>query len=121
MLFYCNKCIGSSVKKKGEPDKDTLKNSIVQEAEVMCLTTLDAKFSLPVGVNHLTKGLTALDTLDSIKNEIPEICLDHLEQSRTDNISIPTNCSSYCTNCIELGTVCDASSGKGHIVIEPAL
>jgi len=87
----------------------------------MCLTTLDAKFSLPVGVNHLTKGLTALDTLDSIKNEIPEICLDHLEQSRTDNISIPTNCSSYCTNCIELGTVCDASSGKGHIVIEPAL
>ena len=24
-------------------------------------------------------------------------------------------------NCIELGTVCDACRGKGHIVIEPAL
>ena len=43
--------------KLGEPEKDTLKSSIVQEAEVMCLTTLDAKFSLPVGVNRLTKGL----------------------------------------------------------------
>ena len=34
--------------KQGEPDKDTLKNSAVQEAEVMCLTTLDAKFSMPL-------------------------------------------------------------------------
>ena len=109
--------------KQGEPGKDTLKNSIVQEAEVMCLTTLDAKFSLPVGENHLTKGLTALDTLNMIKNEIPEInvCLDHLEHSRNDSISVPRNCSSYCTNCIQLGTVCDSCSGKGHIVIEPAL
>lgn len=44
------KLIGSTLNldynfiKQGEPDKDTLKNSIVQEAEVMCLTTLDAKF-----------------------------------------------------------------------------
>ena len=44
---------------KGEPDKETLKASMVQEAEVMCLTTIDAKFALPVGVNHLLKGLTA--------------------------------------------------------------
>ena len=89
----------------------------------MCLTTLDAKFSLPVGVNHLTKGLTALDTLDMIKNEKQEInvCFDHLEHIRTDSISVPRNCPSYYTNCIELGTVCDACSGKGHIFIEPAL
>ena len=123
------KLIGSTLNldynyiKQGEPDKDTLKNSIVQEAEVMCLTTLDAKFSLPVGVNHLTKGLTASDTLDMIKNEIQEInvCLDHLKHNRTDGISVPRNCFSHCTDCIELGTVCDACSGKGHIVIEPAL
>ena len=123
------KLIGSTLNldynyiKQGEPYKDTLKNSIVQEAEVMCLTTLDAKFSLPVGVNHLIKGLTALDTLDMMKNEIQEfnVCLYHLEQSKTDSISVPTNCSGYCTKCIELGTVCDACSGKGHIVIEPAL
>lgn len=68
--------------KQGEPDKDALRHSIVQEAEVMCLTTLDARFSLSVGVNHFTKGLTALDTLNMIKNEIQEInvCLDHLKQ-----------------------------------------
>ena len=88
-LLYDNrqgKLIGSTLNlnynyiKQGEPDKDTLRNSLVQEAEVMCLTTLNAKFSLPFDVNHLTKGLTALDTLDMIKNEIQEInvCLDHL-------------------------------------------
>ena len=89
----------------------------------MCLTTLNVKFSLPVGVNHLTKGLTALDTLDMIKNEKQEInvCLDHLEHTRTDSISVPRNCSSYYTNCIELETVCDACSGKGHIFIKPVL
>ena len=70
--------------RQGEPNKDTLKNSIVQEAEVMCLTTLDANFSLPVGVNHLTKGLTALDTLNMIKNETKEInaCLDYLKHRK---------------------------------------
>ena len=30
---------------EGEPDKETLKASMVQEAEVMCLTTIDANFS----------------------------------------------------------------------------
>lgn len=48
---------------KGEPDKEALKASMVQEAEVVCLTTIDAKFALPVGVNHLSKGLTAAETL----------------------------------------------------------
>ena len=31
--------------------------------------------------------------------------------------TVPVNCR----NCIELGTVCDACSGKSYIVIEPAL
>ena len=123
------KLIGSTLNldynfiKQGEPDKDTLKNSIVQEAEVMCLTNLDAKFSMPVGVNHLTKGLTASDTLDMIKSETQEInaCLDHLQHNKTDGINVPTNCSSYCKNCIESGIVCAECSEKGHNVIEPAL
>ena len=61
--------------------------------------------------------------MDMIKYELQEsnVCLDHLEHSRTDSISVPRNCSSYCTNRIELGTACDACSGKGHIVFEPAL
>ena len=37
---------------KGKPDKETLKASMVQAAEVMCLATVDAKFAFPVGVNH---------------------------------------------------------------------
>jgi hypothetical protein len=123
------KIIGSTLNldynyiKQGEPEKDTLKSSIVQEAEAMCLTTLDAKFSLPVGVNHLTKGLTALDTFNMMKNETQEInvCLDHLQHSRTDSIIVQKTCCSHCAICTELGTVCDACSDKGHTVTEPAL
>ena len=109
--------------KQGEPNKDTLKKSMVQEAEVMCLTTLDAKFALPVGVNHLSKGLTAADTLAMIKKEAQEInvCLNHLQHSRTDTNSVPTNCFSNCTDCTELEAVCSACKAKGHTVIEPAL
>ena len=109
--------------KQGEPNKDTLKKSMVQEAKVMCLTTLDAKFALPVGVNHFSKGLTAADTLAMIKKEAQEInvCLNHLQHSRTDTNSVPTNCFSNCTDCTELETVCNACKAKGHTVIEPAL
>ncbi|CAB3991046.1 Hypothetical predicted protein [Paramuricea clavata] len=123
------KIIGSTLNldynyiKQGEPEKVTLKSSIVQEAEAMCLTTLDAKFSLPVGVNNLTKGLTALDTFNMMKNETQEInvCLDHLQHSRTDSIIVQKTCCSHCAICTELGTVCDACSDKGHTVTEPAL
>ena len=57
----------------------------------MCLTSFDVNFALPIGVNHLTKGITASDTLDMIKSEIKEInvCLNHLESSRTDTINFP--------------------------------
>ena len=57
----------------------------------MCLTSLDVKFALPVGVNHLTKGITASDTLDMIKSEIKmiNVCPNHLENSRTDTINVP--------------------------------
>ena len=91
----------------------------------MCLTSLDVKFALPVGVNHLTKGITAsdLDTLDMLKSEIKEInlCLNHLENSRTDTINVPQNCSRHCMNCIETEAVCDMCREKGLTVIEPAL
>ena len=91
----------------------------------MCLTSLDVKFALPVGVNHLTKEIIfiASDTLDIIKSEIKEInvCLNQLENSRTDTINVPQNSSSYCMNCIETEAVCDMCSEKGLTVVEPAL
>ena len=40
------------VKNNPLPDKEMLKNSIVQEAEVSCLTTIDSKISMEVGVRH---------------------------------------------------------------------
>ena len=89
----------------------------------MCLTSLDVKFALPVGVNHLTKGITASDTLEMIKGEMKDInvCLNHLENSRTDTINVPQNCSSHCMNCVETGAVCDMCREKGLTVFEPAL
>lgn len=38
------------VKDHPEPDKEMLKSSMVQEAEVSCLTTIDSKISLEIGL-----------------------------------------------------------------------
>ena len=58
-----------------------------------------------------------------IKSEIKEInvCLNHLENSRTDTINVPQNSSSYRMNCIETEAVCDICREKGLTVVEPAL
>ena len=52
-----------------EPDRDVIKPSLVQEVEIWCLRTLDAKFFLPVGVHNLSKGLTAAETSAMMKKE----------------------------------------------------
>ena len=87
---------------EGEPDKETLKASMVQEAEVMCLKTKDAKFALPVGVNHLSKGLTAAETLAMLKKDVREVnvCLNHLKHNQmSTNNSVLANCCSHCRDC----------------------
>ena len=90
----------------------------------MCLTTTDAKFALPVGVKHLSKGLTAAETSAMLKKEVREVnmCLNHLKHNEmSTNNSVPANCCSHCRDCVNLNAVCDVCRRKGHTVIEPAL
>ena len=83
------KLVGSSinidykfVKDHPEPDKEMLKSSMVQEAEVSCLTTFDSKISLEIGVNRLAKGLDSTESADTIKREMNDmnVCQLYLEQ-----------------------------------------
>ena len=53
----------------GEQGRYLIKSTMVQEAKVLCLTTVDAKFFLPVGVYHLWKGLTGAETLAIMRKE----------------------------------------------------
>ena len=100
---------------------------MVQEAEVLCLTTADAKFSLPVAVNHLSKGLTAAETLEIIKKEMKQInvCLNHLKLRLVDLengvLKNCEKCSSSCVSCIHSQAVFNDCIIKGHTSLEPAL
>ena len=127
------KLIGSTLNlsynyiKQGEPDRELIKSSMVQEAEVLCLTTADAKFSLPVGVNHLSKGLTSAETLEIIKKEMKQInvCLNHLKLRLVDLengvLKNCEKCSSSCVSCIRSQAVCNDCIIKGPTLLEPAL
>lgn len=106
------------VKNNSEPDRNMLKKTMVREAEVMCLTTADSKFALPVGVNHLTKGLTAADTFGMIKREIRQlnVCLHHLKYRLVDAKNVilkdAQKCCSNCSDCLESQNICQTCFGK---------
>ena len=113
--------------KSGEPNKELLKENMVQEAEVSCLTTMDGKFSLQVGLNHLTKSLTAIDTLNVIKREINQltVCLNDLKNHRVsvENgvLKELSTCTTTCKTCSDTREVCETCKGKGIKFVDPSL
>lgn len=115
------------VRENPEPDKEMLKKSMVQEAEVSCLTTLDSQLALPIGVRHLSKGGSSAESAETIKQEMREInvCLCHLQQKliETKNgvIKSHAKCYSYCPSCVEIKKVCADCKRKGHQNVEPEL
>lgn len=115
------------VKDNPEPDKEMLKNSIVQEAEVSCLSTIDSKISMEVGLRHLVKGLNSTESADTIKQELKEVnvCQLHSQQKliETKNgvIKDHKKCNSHCSNCVRNKDVCVDCAIKGHTNIEPEL
>lgn len=51
------------------PDTETLKAHMVQECEVLCITSADKSISVPYAVNHLTKYMSGEETEVKMVNE----------------------------------------------------
>ncbi len=111
------------------PDLEALRASAVQEAEAVSMTSADFRYSLPIGANYLTKGITSDETLNQLQQLAmsSQVCLEHLSNdSSLDMHGIlvsGTKCieESTCTVCFEMGVVCDECKLKGHTSTKPAL
>lgn len=112
------------IEENPSPSPDDLKSLFAQEAEVTCITSLDNKLTLPVGVDYIAKGGSAVDTLKKITRHSIQLqtCLQCLKSVPLDNGVIKeTSCFSECKNCLELGDVCETCEQAGQLYVEPAL
>ena len=112
-----------------EPDIDILKQSMVNEVEVICLMTCDGRFGMPIGANHLPKGLNVNQTGDNMQNEACHAmtCLMHLKthgiQSEKGVVVNSNVCSTSCIchACLSLGEVCAECAAAGIAMIDPSM
>ena len=107
------------------PDTETLKAHMVQECEVLCITSADKSISVPYAVNHLTKSMSGEETEAKMVNEAKqtEVCLHHLENGLISiENSVITNsekCNSVCSECTQEQSLCDVCMGKGVFSVNP--
>ena len=102
-----------------DPDKQVLKNNMVHECEVLCITSADNKLSIPYVVNHLTKAISGQETAKKMSDQAIQtyVCLHHLKNRliNIDNwvIKDTRKCSSSCQGCTEGDSMCDSCVEKG--------
>ena len=92
---------------------------MVQECEVLCITSADKEISLHYAINRLAKSMSGGETEAKMVNEAKhtEVCLHHLESEQISiENSVITNsekCNSLCPECAQRETLCDFCLGKG--------
>ena len=113
-------------KRSRNPDKEALKNNMVQDCEVICITTADNAISVPCGLNHLRKSMSGEETesLFSSQASHAQVCLQHLSQKliKVDNSVIKDSdiCSYTCLQCNE-NLLCDPCIAKGVVSLNQLL
>ncbi|VDI07902.1 Hypothetical predicted protein [Mytilus galloprovincialis] len=114
------------IERHPNPSPEMLKSLFVQEAEVTCLTSLDNKLTLPVGVDYNCKGISSAETFEKFNlhcNQL-QICLQCIKSGHinTENgVIVSGNCSSKCETCLEQRSVCQDCKRNGQCHIDPSL
>ncbi|VDI59965.1 Hypothetical predicted protein [Mytilus galloprovincialis] len=115
------------IERHPNPSPEMLKSLFVQEAEVTCLTSLDNKLTLPVGVDYNCKGISSAETFEKFNlhcNQL-QICLQCIKSGHinTENGVIVSGncCSSKCETCLEQRSVCQDCKRNGQCHIDPSL
>lgn len=129
-------CVGSTeridsqfINKHPNPTPEFLKQILVKEADCCCVTTLDGKLSLPIGIDYLPPGLTGEDTKISFMSKIQLIqtCLRCLKSGRISSKSgvLVTNdpkvCNSRCEECLNNNEICSACTKNHHASVHPSM
>ena len=85
-----------------DPDKQVLKNNMVHECKVLCITSADNKLSILYVANHLTKAISGQETTKKMSDQAIQnhVCLYHLKNRliNIDNLVIKATrkCCSSC-------------------------
>ena len=109
------------------PDKQVLKNNILHECKVLCITITENTLSIPYALNHLTKSISGEETEKKMSNEAIQthVCLHHLKNRliNIDNsvIKDTIKCSSSCQGCAERDSMCYSCVEKGVFSNDPVL
>ena len=111
----------ADVKSHQTPNYEEMKKTFITEVESMIVTTLDGKFSMPVGLNFCTKNVTGIQMAEKIKlhKEIIETCLACLETcSSVANVVEKTNCDTrvehnYTNDELHVLPPCQSCANKG--------
>ena len=114
------------IRKNPVPNPSELKQSMIKDADISVVTTIDRKISLPVGVYDEAadqSGKEVLAEVEEITGHL-QTCLACLEaQSKSSNSILISNCgsTSRCESCLDQGEVCHECKGNGFQTVEPQL
>lgn len=114
------------VRKNPAPNPLELKQSMIKDADISVVTTVDRKISLPIGVYYEAAGQTGEEVLAEVEEIAGHLqtCLTCLEaQSKSSNSVLIYNCdcTSRCKCCLEEKEVCTTCKENGFQSIEPQL
>lgn len=114
------------IKKNPVPDPSELEKSMIKDADISVVTTLDRKISLPVGVYYEAADQTGEEVLAEVEEIAGKLqtCLTCLEtQAKSSNSILVYNsgCTSRCESCLHQKEVCKGCRENGFQSIEPQL
>jgi hypothetical protein len=115
------------VEENPHPASKFLKKTVVTEAIVSFVSTLDNVISMPVGIRYVAKSGKTGENMRAmfIKDvEIMQMCKQCVTKANAEQHIMPNtheHCNSLCENCWDLKTVCDACKCKGQISHIPGL
>ena len=115
------------IKENPNPSPTFLRDNVVTEANITCLTTADNLSSMPVAVTYMTKkGKTGEYVKSQILQEVRIIqtCLDCVKESKSRCSIIEekdiSHCDAFCEDCVQ-EKVCDNCTLQGQKSTIPAL
>lgn len=114
------------IKQNPVPDPSELKKSMIKDADISVVTTVDRKISLPVGVYYEAADQTGEEVVVEVEKIAGQLqtCLSCLEaQSKSSNSILIHNCecTSRCESCLDQKEVCRECQENSFQSIEPQL
>ena len=109
------------IRRNPKPSADFLKENLVTEAIVSCVTSIDNKCSLPCAVEYSTKSGKTAESFHNMLIEQVKIlqtcksCQSRASSSKSILGKCFEHCQSVCQTCLDMKDVCEECKEKGQV------